>query len=1423
MPPLNWEAFAKLPGSLDYNYEMLCRALIRRQYGRYGRFTARANQPGVEFHLKLDMACALGEPGRWFGWQCRWYDLPAGRALGSARRRKIAEAIATTERELPDLTDWVLWTRRPLAKGDQDWFYGLQTHMRLILWTATEVEEHLSGDAEILRGTYFGDLVLTVDSLARLHEVAVAPIRRRWQPEVHQILEAERVLRQVLAETETWNALRRLSGQLRAEAAAIDGAIGGVTGSLADALTEIVTLARAGATALSDAHVLLTRGDLDLLRQELAPQPSAPGRKLVELPRQLRARRHHSGLIVTNALADLRRAAKLLNRVDTYLSKRLIAVIAGAGCGKTQLAAQITSAASGRPAGILLHGGELHAGHGLDDLAHHVVIEGRPVPSMEALIAAIDAAGQRAHRRLPIVIDGLNEAEDPREWKAPLASLNEILRAYPYVFVVCTLRTAFADEALPLGVDRLEIPGFGHDTIRAIRRYFTHYRINAADAELPVELLSHPLTLRLFCEVANPKRDRDVGIESLPASLTGLFERYLDQAAERIADLAPRTRRYRQQDIRTALDEIGWALWEEKVRQLDLSALRRRLGDDRCLWNESIIRALEQDGILLREAGEPSTGSRVGGVFDSLSGYLVANAALTRLGWTGLVPWLKEQATLVALTGPFADRHPLAADIFRALVGLVPRRLHRQQLWSLLEEPLRTEALREAAELEGAYLDAATVEALFALATHDEAGLRYLLGRLWQTRGASAHPLNSDFLDAILRPMSVVERDLRWTEWIRRNRDRCLADLEWLENQWRNRTDRSLADRLRARWVMWTLTSTVRRLRDQATHVLYWFGRGDPAALFDLTIEALTINDVYVSERMLAAAYGTAMALHSDPANQDFVQRILSGFALRLYRATLAEGAPHSTTHALMRDFARHTIQLALLHNSNLLNSRECRRIIPPFRDGGIRKWGRHPGFGQKAAFGYGGPLHMDFANYTLGQLVPDRANYNFTDTQYTEIVENVYWRLVQLGYSPAVFEEIDKAIASSHWHGRSEGNDGRVDRYGKKYSWIAFYELYGLRYDQGLLKGRYSDSRERPPDVDIDPSFPSEPRDTQVIIGDWLGDRRRSIAAWIEHGERPNIMPYLVLNEVGGHPGPWVLLDGSINQVDERHKRGVYALPRGLLVPKRHSQEIRRLLADQNLGKLHLPRIPGDYYTFAGEIAWCDTFPKHGRTNVEFHAGYAIKKVPRDEVRLFREGKRLNKEETDALLRKMLLLTPPEERDQAIRNLLETEKVTYRVVRTLSTIKEPVLKTVPVLLPVRENNWESHHSGVNPGQHAIVPAREIAEDLGLFLRPPSWDMYDRSGLLAAMSIKWGDLWLTGHNLCFLREDILRGFLRRHRLDLIWAFWGAREVRSAPDEYHYQTRTSQRSTLKHSRKEFQRIYYYRDGRVAAGKASEHYS
>lgn len=1317
MPALNWEIFASLPGDAAHNFEQLCRAIIHLHYRQFGDFRALANQPGVEFHLKLHTSCALGEPGRWYGWQCRWYDLPSGRAIGTRRKTKIEEAIRKTEEILPGLTDWVLWTRHPLTKGDQEWFESLKTHMRLHLWTAAEVEILLSGPAEILRSTYFGELVLTPDLLSEKHNESVARISGRWLPDVHQMVDAERSLRRSLGEEEAWFDLIEVGNRLQDGAAAVSADLASLPEDIVEGVNRLVKTATFVANALCEMYTALASGDYEIVQQELSTQKVLnPGWDV--LLRQIRKRRLPVVLRATNVVADISAANQLLDDLHKTLEDRLIAVVADAGCGKTHLAAQLTAPGENRPAGVLIHGRDLAARETLNALACKFVINGSPVESFESLVAAVDAAGRRASRRLPIVIDGLNEAEDPRDWKLQLASLEEMLAGYPYVVVVCTLRSDFVREALPDEVRQLEVPGFGHDTVDAVRRYFKYYRIDPADAVLPWRLLQHPLTLRMFCEVTNPKRERVVGAEAMPGSLTALFERYLEQVAERIAQLSPRSWRYFESDVRTALNKIGLSLWEAKARSLGLDDLRRSLGDDARPWDQSIVRALEQEGVLIR-VSRPHLGSnQIAVVHDALAGHLVADALLEEYAGPRFAEWLHEEATTM-LGGDVDERHPLATDIFTALVGLTPRRRYREQLWTLLDEPLRTKALYESAWLDKEYLDSETVSQLAALSVQPPQGRRDLFDRLWTTRAAQAHPLNVEFLDEVLRSMSMPDRDLRWSEWIRSRQEEVLDDIKWLEQRWRSVEGLRSRDMLRARWVMWTLTSTVRLLRDHATRALYWFGCRDPKALFKLTLDSLSINDPYVPERMLAACYGVTMSLWADPQGDD-LRRELPEFVNKLVDKMFIPGAPHGTRHVLMRDYGLGIVDLATRIAPECIPTDKQPYLKPPFN--------QIPSPFPEAAkieddevAEAKDAIQMDFGNYTIGRLIPDRHNYDFNHPTYREVRRQIEYRIVQLGYSSDRFGEIDRAIAESSWRAEIR-HAPKIDRYGKKYSWIAFFEMYGVRLDEGALPEWRSE--ERPSDADIDPSFPEPARVWQPPLPDLFAETPTEPWAWITDGPTPNYEHLLHIEDVDGQRGPWVLLDGFIEQSSRDDERRVFTFLRGLLVE--HDQ-VERLLAAFHAveypGNMAIPEPGEDYYTYAGEIPWS---PRFGGTLRE-PDGRAKRDV--QEAFALHDG-------------------------------------------------EQWLPGIPVEVPVYRFAWETYHSPLNQVSGIMVPTPALCERVRLSNRQGEWDFYDAEGNLATMYREFkADEDTFRSYLLYLRADLMEGYLADTGQRLVWLLWGERDFK----------------------------------------------
>ncbi len=1384
MSELNWEIFGNLPGAENENFEAVCRMLIRRHYGRYGIFFSLANQPGVEFHLQLNSDCILGEEGRWFGWQCRYYDLQRARNIGSTRRKKIEKAIRTTEKKLPGITDWILWTKYPLTKADQRWFYGIDSKMQLQLWNEDELEEHLQGPGDIVRGTYFGELIITPETLSDLHKINTNPIQKRWQPELHQVVKPERLIRKSLVESRSWEDLPNLIKNLKDGVSLMESELKNFPENLASNIDDAISIIGILSEKTETIYQNLISGNIELVQQLLPDTKAKLSKAIASIPRKLRNLNNPFALQITNVFAARRRTYASLDNLSKVLNLHFIAVIAKAGYGKTQLAAQITIGQENRLYGIFLRGRELKSSQNLNNfIAGQVIINGNPVPSMEALIAAVNAAGQRAKCRIPIVIDGLNESEDPRDWKGNLSSLQQLLDDYPNVLLICTLRPDFIYDALPEDTFQIEIKGFDTDIREAVKKYFSHYKISISGRFFIPELFNHPLSLKIFCEVTNPKADKDIEIDILPESLTGLFIQYLNQATTRIQELAPRSHRIYEQDVRKAYAEIGIMLWEERSRSINERKLRERLNDAGRPWNQSLIMALEQEGVILRTKDLDKEEYSIAATYDALAGHLVADSILRQQGFNNFETWIKASENINLLVGEYSDLHPLYQDILDAMVGLTPRVFHRKQFWQLVEEPLRSTALNKTADLESAFLDNETTNELAKLiAKQNEKPPHNLLNRLWNTRSGINHPLNAEFLDDILQSLEMSNRDVLWSEWVRSRNEDILEELQYLEKKWCGCIERTANDTLDALWIMWLLTSTVRKLRDQATKTLYWFGRYSQLNFLELTLGALEINDPYVSERMLAALYGIVMACQHDISEGGFVEVVLPSIGRKLYNAMFSLTSEYATTHILSRDYSRRAIEISLIHYPDFLTQEEKNRINPPYSDGGIREWGESEDENKNQYSEGTGPIHMDFGNYSLGRLVNDRGNYDYDHPEYKKVKANIFWRIYNLGYSLDKFGEIDKAIMQNRYRFGRRTNGGKIDRYGKKYSWIAFFELAGYRNDLGLLNKYYGDEG-RIPDIDIDPSFPEKTKEIDFIREEFLGDSEINVNEWITHGGLPEISPYLLVSDFNEHEdeGPWVLLSGYVNQENEDLNRSRFIVMRSLIIDSSDEKKFIELLKHQDSNRFRSPSIPEDYYTFAGEIPWCETYPYNSTTEMSFEIDNKTRKVPIKKFVILKEGNPLSSKNQDELLDeieqsiRMQIDLSERERGKKLLDNIEERGFTCEVKEVEVERKISIIETVKIHVPIRENNWEEYHSNIIPGRNIATPSKEICEYFNLSSRPQTFDLFDTEGNRASITFRFGEKWRSSQNFVFFRKDLLDRYFQETASALVWLIWGERQ------------------------------------------------
>lgn len=1189
---LAWDAFLALDGAPDRNFELLWRAIVQRNYGRFGQLKSTRNQPGVEFHMRLDANCDLGEAGRWFGWQCKWYDLGDDHQLGATRRARIEDAIAKAKSAVVGLTDFVLCLKELPAKDDVDWYHDLDVGLRLHLWADEELETRLTGDAEILRRTYFGELVLSAHQLAEAHARAIEPLRNRWVPGLHVTTEIEENVRVALAQPDGATPFAEQAARLSAIAQSVqDDWPSPADTSLEEPLKTVTDAVRAMASHLAAVADSCQGGRPREAREliDVDPTPAIPVANVRAFARRLRAKNVRVALAATQVEGELRAAVALLAEYRGLMLSRMLAIVGDAGRGKTQLSAELTAPSADRMAGIFIRGSELRAGGTLNELAGRV--PGINAETFDDLLEALDAAGTRVGARVAIVIDGLNDAERPAEWRTLLAELKPALEKHDHVLVVVTLRGTVRDDVLPDDTLQCELDWLDIEVQEAVTKYFDYYRIDPGATRLPLRLFAIPLFLRLFCEAVNPDHESEAGVEAIPSTLVATFELYWQQTAKRL-----RTRQGHatlpEGHVERRVAALALELWRKGLRELPFDDARAVLDDGSTNWDESLLHALEDEGVLFRESPYGSAEPQTAILFDRFAGYLIADAVTRGLTVDQLDQTLSADDFWARLRGSADQRHALAEDILIGLIGVLPRRFSGEHLWQFAPMEARHWTLLQTLDLESRYLDRNTVDALHDLIRSSgppQWRRRHPFDRLWEVRDGTDHQLNARFLHRVLSDMPVADRDLHWTEWVRARIDSLQSDVEATGELWTRDDARDDADDLKALAVAWILTSTSLPLRDLATKALQRYGRPEPARLFSLAGELLDVNDPYVVERVVASSFGAA-TYHQMPDPGGPFERALGTWISELQRRYLGPDAAAPTSHQMQRQYIAGAFELAArLHPASFPNGGGDPENLD-FALGGVPD---PIGDDDARKNEVDHTIRMDFENYTIGGLYEGRGNYQMDHPAHVRGLAEVRGRIWELGWRSASFQELDRQIADDQW--RRNDNPNRTERYGKKYGWIAYYELAGRLDDRGELRDRtWTSGRGVWPD--IDPTFPETPRPLDVEMPLWASQGPDGDALWYRGGAVEVPGQFLAPEELNGELGPWLLVEAWLEHRDRERGRRVWGFVRGLLVaPELAHALVQMLEARPYLGNDFVPHTPEDYGTFAGEIPWSARFSQAG------------------------------------------------------------------------------------------------------------------------------------------------------------------------------------------------------------------------------------
>ncbi len=833
-----------------------------------------------------------------------------------------------------------------------------------------------------------------------------------------------------------------------------------------------------------------------------------------------------------NELHELRELSHAINVFSTFLDSDIcklandpyLILIGPAGIGKSHALADIVSERKSNNQTSLMLLGENFSTNEMpwtQILRNQLRFDGKE----DVLLGAMNAKAESQQRRIIIVIDALNEGNGRRVWPKRLKAFIRSFHRFPWLGLIVSIRDSFEDLiASVTDIDnsiasRIFHPGFSNVEYEASIHFFNYYNIIPPGSPLLHPEFQNPLFLKLFCESLEKQ-----GLKQVPVGYQGIsaiIENYLEGVEQKLAQPGELDYDIKLRLLQKSVDEILVKMVEEGENHLRYATgeeIASNVFSGKCgSEDRQYLKRLISEGVINENLYWKKRKNYYGihFAYQRFQDHLIVAALLDKYLDSSNPEKSFESGPLRDLIRSESDAN-FNKNLVEALSVQVPERVGME--------------LHEVAPFAANYYATASafIDGLIwrRSDTIGESSRKYV-NEMLSEKGLFYNFLeaaismatkpefyfNADRLHDFLFNYTLARRDALWTTWLQDkygehasyNSIKRLIDWAWNEDSRAEISDESA--RLAGVMLTWFFASSNRYLRDAATKALVCLLQNRVSVLLKVLRQFEGVNDPYVYERLYAVAYGCALRTQNQ---QSLVP--LCNYIFKVVFDT-EEVYPH----ILLRDYARGVIEYAIRSGLNPIVDVE--RIRPPYKsefsnvlptneeidakykpqgeDGfyGKEKWGSTAVLSSMTTeYGRGGG-YGDFGRYTFQSAL---SNW---EVDYDGLSNYAIQRIFELGYDPKLFSNFDSK------QGSGRGN-GHRERIGKKYQWIAFYEILARvsdnckMFDEG---GSYSwneskkymkyDGPWRPYVRDIDPTIIIRSTQNENFI-----EKAGELPWWIPH-----------------------------------------------------------------------------------------------------------------------------------------------------------------------------------------------------------------------------------------------------------------------------------------------------------------------------------
>lgn len=661
--------------------------------------------------------------------------------------------------------------------------------------------------------------------------------------------------------------------------------------------------------------------------------------------------------------------------------------------------------------------------------------------------------------RMLICIDALNEGPGIKFWNNTLSGLIDFMKEYHHLGLLVSVRSQYVkplfkeQDNLKLSLLEIKHHGFASVSNEAMNRYFLYYKIKTDSIVFPRIEFDNPLFLRLFCVAY---QNAYVKLDSI--SLLDVYTRYINYVEDAVSEKCGYNSSYKlvtkilDQIISTRLDSAQSASFlplTDAVRLI--CTLQKDYGVSKDLYS-----ALLSEGILTQSILHNGM-EYVHITYERMEDYFLAQQLLLRYESIGesefskKYQWIQERNDLLQYFGIVLaeTNHRELFDVFDTVDD--------DSSDSLLEAFLYTFVWRNSSSITQHTLDVLNAQ-MFS-----ESSFLQFVDILFALSTRIDHPLNAENSFHFFAKPVLADRDATFvpifTELYNDPHSSLSRLLNWVISCGKQQQIEVNTALYCSLILGWLLISPNITLRDTCTKALVLFLKDRIPILISFIKHFEKIDDPYIQERLYAIAFG-CIVNQSD----SYQTKLLAEY---VYHTVFDKNDVYA--NILLRTYAKDIVDFALYTKCIDSSAIDNTKIQPPYKstfpvipsdeeieqydldhsskDFKPYQWAQlnilcsmeveYDRDGNCAGYG-------DFGRYIFQSYFSD-----WTQLKPQDLKNIAIKRIFDLGYNAKKHGSYDRLVKSSSYYMRYHK---KSDRIGKKYQWIALYELAALVSDNFTL-----------------------------------------------------------------------------------------------------------------------------------------------------------------------------------------------------------------------------------------------------------------------------------------------------------------------------------------------------------------------------------